>query len=391
MAWQEAHITGSVLTWALEESGFSRGEVADKLRVAVSDIKSWETETTRPSKGNLTNLAKTLHRPSAVFYLPEPPKHQSLPSSFRKAPGPSKYALDSKELLKIREARRLQDMLSWIREDASGPPIDLPNFAIDKDAEKAAQEFRDTVGVPLEYQMRWTDHNEAFSEWRSALEHQGVIVLQQSLGKEKIRGFNIWDDFAPLVAVNTGYHKTAGIYTLFHQVGHLLVRENAACLEFVPPTTDKIAQNFQVERWVEHFSAAFLMPKAEFAEVAASLIPAQSKIISDIKDVKKIAALFKVSTRAASFRLQELGMTSKSFYTQVSKELDKLDLPPQGGSGQTDPRKRLDEVGLLTVDLIFGARARQRLNDLDVADYLDLTTDQVDDLRNIILNPPEFC
>ena len=389
MARQEAHITGSVLTWAINESGLSRGQVADKLRVAVSDIKSWETETTSPSKGNLTDLAKTLHRPSAIFYLPEPPEHQSLPSSLRKAPGPSKHTLDSKELLKIREARRLQDMLSWIREDASETSIDFPNFAIDKDSEEAAQEFRDTVGVPLEYQTRWADHNKAFSEWRSALEHQGIIVLQQSLGKERIRGFNIWDDFAPLVAVNTDYHKAARIYTLFHQVGHLLVRENSACLEFVSPTTGKIAENLQVEHWVEHFSSAFLMPKAKFAEVVASLIPAQSEMISDIKDVKKIAGLFKVSTRAASFRLQELGVASKSFYTQVSKELDKLDSPPKGGrgSGQTNPRKRLDEVGLLTVDLIFGARARQRLNDLDVADYLDLTTGQVDDLRNILLDP----
>lgn len=388
MARQEVHITGSVLTWAIDESGLSRDEVANKMNVAISDIESWESETTRPSKGNLTNLAKSLHRPSAVFYLPEPPKHQSLPSSLRKAPGPCKHTLDSKELLKIREAGRLQDMLSWIREDASEPSIDFPNFAIDKDAEKAAQEFRDTVGVPLEYQIRWEDHNKAFSEWRSALEHQGVIVLQQSLGKEKIRGFNIWDDFAPLAAINTAYHKAARIYTLFHEVGHLLVRENSACLEFLPPTTGKIAQNLQVERWVERFSAAFLMPKTEFAEVVASLIPAQSKMISDIKDVKKIAGLFKVSTRAASFRLQELGMASKSFYAQVSKELDKLDLPPKGGSGngKTTPRKRLDEVGLLTVDLIFGARARQRLNDLDVADYLDLTTGQVDDLRSIILD-----
>ena len=388
MARQEAHITGSVLTWAIDESGLTRDEVADKLKVGVSDVKAWESETARPSRGNLTNLAKSLHRPSAIFYLPDPPIHQSLPLSFRKAPGLGQHTLSSKELLKIREATRLQDMLSWIREDAGKVAVDFAEYEIDQCPEVAACKVRNALGVSVEDQISWLDCNQAFQEWRVALEEKSVVVLQQSLGKGNIRGFAVWNEYTPLVAINTAYHKTARIYTLFHEVGHLCLRKDATCLEFASPARGKIASRLPVERWCEQFSAAFLMPEPEFVEIVNGLLPHDSKFEIDIKIARKIADFFKVSTRAASVRLEELALAPRGFYNKVKTELDKLDLPSSGGrgGGRTAPRKRLDELGLMPVDLIFGAHSRQRLNDFDVADYLDLTTGQVDDLRSIILD-----
>jgi len=53
--------------------------------------------------------------------------------------------------------------------------------------------------------------------WRGVLEARGVLVLQLSIGKGNVRGFSAWDDHAPIVAVNTSYHPTARIFTLFHE------------------------------------------------------------------------------------------------------------------------------------------------------------------------------
>ena len=250
MALQEVHITGSVLTWALDESGLTRDEVANKLKVKVSDIKSWEAETARPSRGKLTELAKTLHRQRVIFYLANPPESESIPTDFRKAPGLGNHELSSKELLKIRESRRLQDMLSWIQQDADEMPIELPNFGIDEDVNLVAQDFRELVGLTPEDQLSWEDESVAFNNWRIGLESLGIFVLQHSFGKKSIRGFAAWDDYAPLVAVNTAYHKTARIYTLFHEIGHLLTRKDASCLKFLSPEDE----NFKHE-------ASFLVSK----------------------------------------------------------------------------------------------------------------------------------
>lgn len=390
MARQEAHITGSVLTWAIDESGLSRDEVADKLKVGVSDVKAWETEATRPSRGELTQLAHALKRQRAVFYLPNPPKFVSVSTDFRQAPGLGGRRLSSRELLKIRESRRLQEMLAWIQQDADALPIELPNSEIDEDVDLVAQDFRKFVGVTYETQLGWKDESEAFQNWRVAIEDTGIFALQLSLGKESIRGFAAWNDYAPLVAVNTAYNKTARIYTLFHEVGHLLTRKDASCLKFLPPEKASFDSHLAIERWCERFSAAFLMPSEIFSEIASNQKSISKEMIQDIDTVRRIAKKFKVSTRAASLRLQELELAPSDFYSRVESILSNFDWPDSGGGGKGKlaHRKRLDELGTRSIEVMLDAQKKNRINALKLADYLNLTTGQVDDLRNII---PEFA
>ena len=383
MARQEAHITGSVLTWAIDESGLSRAEVADKLRVAVSDIESWESETTRPSRGNLTKLAKSLHRPSAVFYLPEPPLNYLLDPAFRKSPGLGQHKLSSKELLQIREASRLQGILSWIQQDAGEPTVALPHFDKSDNPEEAAIAIRDIIEVSIEEQLEWKSAAKALSSWRKSLEELGVIALQLSLGRTGIRGFAIWDDYAPIVAASSSYHTTARIYTLFHEVGHLILRSSSPCHNFQSPSEPGI----NPERWCERFSAAFLMPAPRFKSLAEKHGITKINQASDIQDVSKLASIFKVSKRAASLRLEELKLADNGFYNHIDSELGKYDWPSNsggGGGGRTRTIIRLDEIGERSASIIFRARDNQRLNDFDVSDYLNLTTGQADDLRAIV-------
>lgn len=382
MAQQEAHITGSVLTWAIDESGLTRDEVADKLKVAVSDIESWESETARPSKGNLTNLANSLHRPSAIFFLPEPPESTSLPTNFRHAPSLGGHTLNHKELLEIRKAGRLQSILSWIQAESDGNPSKIPQFSIEDSHEEAGKQVRRQIGVSMGRQFNWENHSQAFREWRSVLANFETIVLQVSLGKESIRGFAIWDEFTPLIAVNTAYHQTARIFTLFHEVGHLVLRSSSPCFEFVSPEdTDR-----KIERWCEEFAAAYLMPHQAFINTSREFGITPYAKVTDINVARKISNRFKVSTRAASLRLEKLGLAYNGFYNSVSRELDKFDLPSKGGggSGRAAIQKRIDEIGANSISLIFKAREQNLLNESDVADYLNLTTGQADDLREIV-------
>ena len=113
-------------------------------------------------------------------------------------------------------------------------------------------------------------------------------------------------------------------------------------------------------------------------------------MIHDINTVRKIAKKFKVSTRAASLRLQELELAPSDFYSRVESTLSNFDWPDSGGGGKGKlvHRKRLDEFGTRSIEVMLEAQRKNRINALKLADYLNLTTGQVDDLRNII---PEFA
>ncbi|MCY4102236.1 MAG: XRE family transcriptional regulator [bacterium] len=383
MPTQGVPITGSVLAWARAESGLSQSELAESLKVDQDEVESWERGTALPGRGNFSKLVKVLERPSAVFFLPEPPTRSAVPTSFRNAPGLSDHLLGKDEIRWIRRSRRLQDLLSWVQQDSGAEPVSLPTAAPGRTLETIVQEIRELLAVPVETQLDWDSAGDAFRGWRSALENVGVVVLQLSLGKKGIRGFSAWDDFAPLVAVNAAYHPTARIFTLFHEVGHLLRRDDAACLRFMRPGDAEAG----IERWCERFSANLLMPSEALAEVAGRYGVAPVAPVPDVRTARLISQQFHVSTRAGSLRLQELGLAPKGFYGRVESELATLDWNKGGGGGGGSPpapEKRLGEVGTRTASILVEASRRRRLSRLDLADYLRLNTSQLDDLQSLL-------
>ena len=131
------------------------------------------------------------------------------------------------------------------------------------------------------------------------------------------------------------------------------------------------------------------MPATSFKALAEKHGITKVNLASDIQDASKLASLFKVSKRAATLRLEELKLAHNGFYDHIDAELKKYDWPSNsggGGGGRTRTKIRLDEIGERSASIIFRARDNQRLNDFDVSDYLNLTTGQADDLREIVSN-----
>jgi Zn-dependent peptidase ImmA (M78 family)/DNA-binding XRE family transcriptional regulator len=384
MARREVPITGSVLAWAREEAGLSPADVAEVLHVDVRTIESWESGATLPGRGQFTKLAELLRRPTALFFLPEPPSRAGLPTSLRSAPGLMGHRLSKEEVRQIRWARRLQEIVGWVLRDEDSAPVTLPQFSPNGSSLDAAATVRQLLGVTPAEQLAWESPSEALRSWREVLEGRGILVVQLQLGRESLRGFSAWDDRAPIVGVNTAYHPTARIFTLFHEIGHLVTRTDAACLRFIVPGDPEVG----TERWCERFAAEVLIPADVLRSVASRLGVREGVQVDDVETARRIAGRFKVSTRAASLRLQELQLAAPSLYGMVVRELADRDWNAQGGgsgSGQPAPEKRLRELGTRVPEILINAAEDGRITRSDLSDYLNLTTGQVDDLRSLVV------
>lgn len=382
MAKQLVPINGSVLRWAREEVGLSEAAFADAVKVEPSDVAAWESGEAAPSRGKFSKIVEVLKRPSAVFFLPKPPVAAGLPTSLRNAPGLGAHKLGQAEVRQIRWARRLQEVVSWALRDSDEASVAFPRYSLEDDPLAVAARERQSVDITPAEQLEWDNASEAFRVWRGVLESRSVLVLQLSLGKGNVRGFSAWDDYAPLVAVNTSYHPTARIFTLFHEFGHLLTRTDSACLRFILPS----GHDSQIERWCERFSAAFLIPPDSLRVVASRYGASEAVKVTDPDIARKIANRFKVSTRATSLRLQELGMAPASLYGAVESLFASLDWNTGGGGGggQPAPEKRLGQLGSRVPEILLDAAAAGRLNRRDLTDYLNLTTGQVADLASLV-------
>lgn len=372
-------INGSVLRWAIQESGISEKSIAENLQVAVGVLRQWESGSAFPSKTQFAKLLALLKRPSALFFLPEPPDIEPTYAHFRRAPKAQESRVAPDEARWIRSATRLQGAVSLLLKEMNQEPPKLPRLSPSPSAETAANEQRSVSGVTVQTQLGWPSPSWAFREWRQALEQQGVFVLHLRLGRASCRGFSVWDDMAPIIAINTAYNFPARIYTIFHEYAHLLTRTNAVCTSFSGPTD---ASDDEAERWCEKFAASFLLPRSEFLAHVDEL--RRGARVADFATVVRLANRFKVSLRAVALRLVDLDRANLELYREVDSRAKVSEQEKHGGGGgkgQKRYERRLDEYGRRLPKVFLEGVRRDIIDSHDVLDYLDLSTKSLDELE----------
>jgi len=374
----EVPITPSVLQWAVEESGYSVDELAQATRVPLDATKEWGTGKSRPLLTHLRKLAAKLKRPFATFLLPKPPKSTVPAVEFRRPPGSERRELNPVERRSLREAARLQRIVSWIAKELNQGPPNLPRVRISTEPGRVASEARARLGITIEQQVSWPSAGAALHAWRTALETSGVTVLLLPMGRQACRGFSLWDDQTPLVAANTAWNAEARMFTLLHECGHLLTRTSSACLEGTYRRAR--AQSDETERWCEQFAGLLLLPLDALVGYLEHL-GLSGRQVTDVETVRKIARHFRVSLRATTLRLIDLDRANWSLYAALPRWVDDK---PRGGGGTGRNRAQIkrDEYGPRTVELFATALEQDVVSRADVLDYLDLPPNAISKVRS---------
>jgi Zn-dependent peptidase ImmA (M78 family) len=306
----------AVLSWAIAEDGRPVPELAERIGVSVNDVYAWLAGEGSPTVGQVSKLADALGRSRASLLLPEPPAAATTPTAFCRAVGSGRET-SSKARRAVRESRQIQKALSWIRRTEE--PVGLPALSLAQIPEEAAATVRAWVNVPLDDQFSWRTDRDALREWRSALDARGIYVFALQIGANEIRGFSDWDDYAPVIGINTsGISPAARVFSIAHELAHLAIRSDATCEEI---SVEGVAQS-KIETWCEAFASAFLMPaeavRAVVTDQAEKAATRKKPRPSDVDQVKHVMRSFSVSARAAAIRLENLGVAPEGLYAKVN-------------------------------------------------------------------------
>jgi Zn-dependent peptidase ImmA (M78 family) len=364
----EVPITPSVLKWAIAESGYTLPEVSEVVEVGEETLKDWLAERSKPSLGQVKDLARFLHRQVATFLLPSPPVTPQISVKFRNPLGGGSRPLNPTERRYLRRARRVQDAYAWLSSELERGPVDLPQFTLSYDADDAATALRTRLGVSLPDQRKWKTASVAFDAWREALEGLGILVVMFPLGEDSCRGFSLWHESAPLVAVNSEWRDEARIFTMFHELGHLVTRTNSACAVAVSTTGDK---GDRTERWCERFAASILIPARALGEIGT---------VSDVTSLSNLARKLKVSLSAMALRLIKLNKAKWSLFHVVPKRADAK--PKGGGGGGTRTRTDVqgDRLGRRATSIFVDAVRSEVLSPSEALSVLDIPRDDFERL-----------
>lgn len=370
----EVPVTPSVLRWAIDESGYDPEHLAHELGVPVASLEQWASGDARPTLTHARKLASKLHRPFAALLLPAPPESRPLPVEFRHPAG-NPRGLTPIERRYLRRGARFQEMLSWLVRELGIDRPRTPLVSVDDDPAFAARATRDLLGITTAAQKGWTTASAAFDEWRTALERSGHLIFLFSLGKDSCQGFSLWDDFAPVVAVNTAWNESARTFTMFHEMGHLVTRTNSACLESV----QSASRTDPTERWCERFAAALLMPAKDVETTLRQYGWHTGGQITSLATAKNLANLYKVSVRAAVIRLIELNTAGWTLYDQIPPISDTKP-PSGGGSGRSRTQIREDQLGDGATSLLVTAVEKEVLTRSQAVEFLDIPDSTFDEL-----------
>ena len=327
-----AAINPLMLGWARTQAGFSLEEAVHRLRHDIKAtperLKIWETPggSEGPSIAQVEHLAHLYDRPAGMFYLSAIPEEPPLPADFRI--GSDAGDGYSPELR--RAARRimtLRDYALGMAEDLDELEDRFPEFpfqaTLGDNPETVAAHAREWLGVTWETQCSWRDLDGALSGWRAALERSGVLVFM-SVGEvpvTEMRGFCLIHERAPAIVVNNYDRKSARVFTVFHELGHIILRKDALCRD-LDGDEHSSAVVPKTEAWCNRFAGAFLVPEGYLNQlpdrrglVAAVTEQAKDPYGAD-RFVRSVAKGFSVSPEVLVRRLAVTrAITTASYLT----------------------------------------------------------------------------
>ena len=304
----------NVLRWARERASLSLEELAGKVNVKPETIEGWES-TGRISLAQIDRLADRTYTPSGFLFLSEPLEEDLPMTDYRTgsnspSPRPSPNLLDT--------VYQMQSRQSWMRCEVfcrGSEPLDfVGKCGLDTKPQKAAQALRDFLGLPESLADAAEAREDTLEILRDLAEEAGVMVAfsgivggrtDRKLDPAEFQGLALVDEYAPLVFINASDFKEAQIYTLVHELAHLLVGESGLC-SFV----NLVPGDHEVERFCHEVAMEFLVPEQQLRDF-------WHKAASQPDPFKATAQRFKVGSLVCARRAKDLDLIDEDAFAQA--------------------------------------------------------------------------
>lgn len=380
------HVIGirpTVLKWARERAGYSLADVARAMNKDVTVIESWEQEEgpEAPTYVQLEKLAYQLYkRPLATFFLPEPPQEPDLKKSFRTLPDSEVEALSADTRFALRYARSMQLALAELTNGVN--PSERKIFrditlGRRSNINQVAAQVRQYLGVSLSDQTNWRSAEDALKIWREHIEQVGVFVFKRSFKQKDVSGFCLLDSEFPIIYLNNSTAKTRQIFTLFHELAHILIQVNG-----ITKLDDRYINSLpkdkkDIEVTCNSFAAEFLVPSEDFDRRIR-------KVKVDDASVSSLADLYKVSREVIVRKFLDRGLVDRKYYEAKAAQWVKeyLEGKPESEGGNYY-RTQATYLGNKYLGLVFGQYYQGRLSIERTAEYLGVKTTSVAGLEHV--------
>lgn len=371
-----AHAKPEVMRWARESIGYSQSEAADLIGVRLWKLAAVEEGVEYLTIREAERAADAYERPVAALFLPAPPDEEPPEAQFRRLPGSPPLPWPPAMRLLARRIRERQDAATELYDVLDEQPPwheQRSKLRISEDLSEAATRARTALGVTFEQQKSWLDPRgyRPLRAWVDAVEALGILVMQDgSMEVEDMRGFASVHDDAPAIVMNIKDDPRARVFTLVHELGHLLLM--ASGRETGPET----------EGWCNDFAGEVLMPRREFA------VEFKHNYASDpLERVHRLALRFGVTPMAAAVRVARYELVAPMEAEELVAAVHSRWDPAEDVLERTGGNYYWNEIGRLGpgfIRLVFTALESQAVTYPAASGLLGVKVSNFDNLREYL-------
>jgi Zn-dependent peptidase ImmA (M78 family) len=300
-------LNSDVLVWARKSVNKTIEEVAHNVGVSIAKVAEWENGISQPTYSQLENLAyKAYKRPIAVLFRKEPPVEKTSLKEFRSIKTSSIYICSSDLFLAIRQAKYIQSkIIDVVEEDYKKLYLD---FKTSENPIISAKRLRKMLNFEITEQKSWSS-TDSLNNFKKIIESLGIFIFQLSFPFSDARGFALFGDF-PIIVINQNDSPNGRIFTLFHELYHILLKSSDIFSE------RNLVYKKDIETNCNAFAAEFLVPYDDFHKTAGQL----SNRNWDDDILNSYAKIYKVSKEVILRRLIDLGYSSWDLYFKKTNE-----------------------------------------------------------------------
>lgn len=253
-------INPKALEWARIDAGYDYSNLPNKIKPKYRD---WESGKLMPTWNQLCDISRYFKRPTAFFFREKFPEHMDLEFiEYRKI---TPYGSSQKSptlTLTIREAISRRKIFLELMEDMHHSSVSFSQFRLNsKDIHKLANHLRTMLEIDLKEQKTWLYHNgqkdtthyNFINQWKDQISSKlGVLIFEiPRLPLSEMRAMCIYFDKHPIILLNSADSPNGRIFSLFHELTHLVLGESAIC---------DVDKNNSKEWLCNSVAAQFLVP-----------------------------------------------------------------------------------------------------------------------------------
>lgn len=299
-----AYINCEMLKWAREQTPIELEDIPIRIKSMKSEqVEKWEKGIEKPSITEAKKLANLYDIPFAALYLTDLPKKDNTTYIDRRIYKDSLNVGISYELWK--EVNRLKSCRESALELLEVNEYKNVFNEVDTSGglEKIATNVRKIFNIQTPFRNKSAYNNQAFNFFRNLVEKRGIMVLQiEGISINEIRGISLNYPILPIIAVNKIDSDRAKVFTLFHELSHLIRRTSNLCLIDFNDREDK------EEKICNSLAVNILIP-GEMLDYDIKNID-----LDDDKEIERIADKYAVSKFVIIKRLYDLNKINFTLY-----------------------------------------------------------------------------